>query len=277
MIRHSGTEKRNRDVRNWSRRYAKRSNTEFFGDALAALRDTAPGEGLMTIGLVGQRDIPGVALRRAQATLRWDLRPSLWSHAFLIASSVPGTTSPKAIERVPLREVTIHSRAGVFPDPADNAVTDGMLGFYADPGIDANVALVTVEMSDEELAGVARRATTDVNLDRLRYNLWETLGVWETYLWSGGAAPNPLNEGYPIFASAFIEYCFEAIPLDLAPGTSERNSAPEHLWNAAVWWYQAFKELEHRISGYCVVRDKYAKLLDPKELKAETEKVARAV
>jgi hypothetical protein len=90
--------------------------------------------------------------------------------------------------------------------------------------------------------------------------------VWQTYLWSAGAAANPLREGFPIFSSSFVEYCYEAIGLDLSPGASERNSAPEHLWNAALWWQDTLGELDHGISGCCVLRDPYATLLDPGEL-----------
>jgi hypothetical protein len=262
MTRYSGSDERNPDLKDWSRRYSKETNRSFFGDALEALRERGiAGDGRMTIGLVGQRDIPGVALRRAQAILRWDLRPSLWSHAFLISGGARG-----GVGNVRIREVSIHSRGGIFPEPEYNAVTDGRLGFYADPLVDANVALLSVAMSPADLRKVSTRAKRDVNLDRLRFNLWETLGVWVGWLWSGGAAPNPLREGFPVFSSAFVEYCFEAIEVDLAPATSERNSAPEHLWNAAVWWHDTFRSLEHAISGYYVVRDKYCTLLDPEEL-----------
>jgi hypothetical protein len=44
-----------------------------------------------------------------------------------------------------------------------------------------------------------------------------------------------------MFSSALIEYCFEEIRLDLSPATSERNSAPEHLWNSARWWTREFR------------------------------------
>jgi hypothetical protein len=260
VIRHSSSTKSSTRVKDWTGRFAKKSNLDFF----AAAFEQFEGGGKMAIGLLGQRDLPGVALRRAQAILRWDLRPSLWSHAFLVTGT---PRADRSIAGLKLREVTIHSRAGEFPDPAHNAVTDARLGDYDDPLVDANAALLVVQMSPEQLKDVAYRTTEEgVNLDRLRYDLWQTLGVWQTYFWSAGAAGNPLREGFPVFSSAFVEYCYEAIALDLAPGASERSSAPEHLWNAALWWHEEFKKLGHPISGRCVVRDPYAALLDPDEL-----------
>jgi hypothetical protein len=261
MIRHSGSTSKNERVKDWTDEYQDKDNLEFFAAALEELTSKDAGNGgLMAIGLLGQRDIPGITLRLAQSVLRWDLRPSLWSHAFLIAAR---TSDVKEIGDLPIREVSIYSRTGTFPEPANNAVTEAMLADYASAKVDANVGLLSIAMSKEEADNVAKRATKDPNLDRLRYDFWETLGIWASYLWSSGTRPNPLREGFPMFSSAFVEYCFEAIPLDLSPAASERNSAPEHIWNSAVWWDDAFTEFGHPISGYYCLRDKSGSLLDP--------------
>ncbi|MEK7203904.1 MAG: hypothetical protein AAB254_00195, partial [candidate division NC10 bacterium] len=85
------------------------------------------------------------------------------------------------------------------------------------------------------------------------------------YLWSQGARPNPLREGVQIFSAAYVEMAFEAINLDLTPGASERNSAPEHIWNAAAWWHEAFAREGHPIGGYYVLRDKGGSLMSTDE------------
>jgi hypothetical protein len=250
-IRHSGSDTDNPKLRDRTRGFKTKSNRQFFAAALKEL--AARGErrtGRMTICLVGQRDLPGVALRRAQAALRWDLRPSLWSHAFLIVDNVAPTVG--AVARARVREVVLH------------AVTGATLAEYDDSEVDANVALLSVEMDRREAAAVAKRAMEQPNLDRNRYDLWQTLGIWQSYFWSGGAAANPLRESYPLFSSSFVEYCFEGIPLDLAPGASDRNSAPEHLWNAAKWWHKELAEFGHPIRGVCVLQDPHCTQLDPK-------------
>ena len=61
---------------------------------------------------------------------------------------------------------------------------------------------------------------------------------------------------------------FEAIGLDLVPGASERNSAPEHIWNAAVWWFQQGgierddTENAFEMQGSYVIRDPGGALMD---------------
>jgi hypothetical protein len=264
-VRSSGAKQRSKLLRDWSKvsRYKTGDNLRFFADALRALANDGVGNGgRMVIGLLGQRDIPGVALRNAQAVLRWDLRPSLWSHVFLISRPVTGGS--RAVSDAALLEVPMYSRMGTFPQPERNAVSDGRLGSYRSPEVDANAAVIAIQMTDKEARDVERRAR-DFNVDRLRYDLWEALGVWQAYLWSAGQAANPLREGFPIPSSAYVEMAFEALNLDLTPATSERNSAPEHIWNAAVWWHEAFQKTHDRaIRGFYVVRDPGGSLMDAK-------------
>jgi hypothetical protein len=264
MMRHSRSSKRNPNVEDWTSSFRDRGNLEFFGAALEALKRKDLGNGgLMLIGLLGQRDIPGYTLRTAQSVLRWDMRPSLWSHVFLVGARIG--PDAEAIGKAPVLEVSLHPRDGRFPQPDQNgvsivredrkAVERGVqLRDYQDPRVDANAALVAVKMSDEDAERVRLRAM-DPNFDRARYDLWESLGIWQGYLWSHGARPNPLREGVPVFSSSYAEMAFEAINLDITPGASERNSAPEHIWNGAVWWHEAFREEGHPMSGYYVLRD----------------------
>jgi hypothetical protein len=257
-MRNSLAKTKNPRIDDWSDQYQRKGNAHFFADALSALAKEGVGnDGLMVIGLLGQRDIPGVMLRNAQSVLRWDLRPSLWSHAFLIAEPIGKTFNKKAR----ILEVPIHARDGSFPRPEDNAVHETELRFYENPRLDANVALLAVSMTNEQARTVATRAR-NFNVDRLRYNFWETLGVWQSYLWATGGRQNPLREAVPIFSSAYIEMAFEAIQFDITPGASERNSAPEHLWNAALWWHEPMQEMYKReMIGFYVLRDVGCSLL----------------
>jgi hypothetical protein len=250
MLRHSQSDTQNPNVIDWTDTHAAGDNATFFKDAIAELSEH---DGLGLIGLVGSSDLPGVALRRAQSILRWDRRPSLWSHAFLLTGANE------------LREVALHSRAGHFPEPADNAITAATLEHYGDKRRDPNLALLSVRLTADEAKAVTARATETPNLERLRYDLFETLGFWQAYLWTRGT-PNPLEQGVPNHSSALIEYCFEEIQLDLTPGANDRNSAPEHLWNGARWWSDAFGEFDRPIEGRYLLRDPRCSVLGPEEL-----------
>lgn len=273
-MRRSHHRNRNSRLGDWSEWAAKRDNIEFFSTALDVLSERKLGNGLMAIGLIGSCNLPGVTVRNAQAVLRWDRRPSLWSHAFLIAKPRAGN-----VGRLPLLEVPLFPRSGRFPRPELNGVhRDATLSSYADPGLDANVALLAVARKSEngrtalkqkEIKAVSERAL-DFNYDRMRFDLWRDLAVWQRYLWSEWEGRNPLLEDVPIPASAYVEMAYEALGMDLVPGASERNSAPEHLWNAAVWWHQEDEEEEKRVEmedgfemvGCYALRDRGCSLRD---------------
>jgi hypothetical protein len=261
-MRDSQTSTKNPDIKDWTNKYQKRTNLQFFNDAFASLRKQDLGNrGLMTVGLIGSRDLPGHSLRMAQSILRWDLRPSYWSHVFVVAESVTSRTS---LSKLKILEIPLFPRNGKFPKPEKNGVNEGTFGQYEDKAVDANVGLVAITMSDSEVQKLFKRAKS-WNADRVRYNFWDMLGAWQSYLWSQGAKTNPLREGIPIPASSYIEFIFDRLGMGVTPGASSRNSAPEHLWNAACWWHKAFKEDNRKIAGMFVARDPGCAMLRPNE------------
>ncbi len=266
----------NAKLKDVTRSYLNQSNSAFFRNALTELRQKSPDEGQVFIGFIGSRDLPGVTLRRAQAILRWDIRPSLWSHAFIFTSASEGRAGRS--DNPFVYHVPFHTRSDQFPEPQKNAVIRSQLDIFEDESRDANVALVSVSLGADDVAKITRRCK-DPNLDRIRYNFWDTLAVWQSYFWSFGLRPNPLRDGCPIPSASFIEYCFEALAIDITPGASERNSAPEHLWNAAKFWYEAYAEKKYLITGRYVLRDMGCSVLStdepPKKRRAAARKSPR--
>jgi len=193
VLRHSQSDIQNPNVVDWTDSHAGGDNATSFTDAIAELSEH---DGLGLIAPVGSCDLPGVAPRRARSIPRWDRRPSLRSHAFL---PVGGGE---------LREVALHSGAGHFPEPAANAITPARLDHYGNATLDPNLALLSVRLDAEEAERVTARATESPKLERLPYDLFETLGVWQAYPWTRGT-PNGLEQGVSTHSSAMVEYCFE--------------------------------------------------------------------
>lgn len=275
--RHSGANSPNQSLVDLTGEYAgsDKDNLDFFVDALDRLADQGVGnKGKMVIGLAGERDLIGVTLRQAQAVVRFDRRPSKWSHAFLIAGEASRDKTELANTKI--LEVTMNPRGGSLPDPNSNGLTIGKLGNYVSPLVTANVALIAVKMTRKEAEAVFEKATHP-NRDRARYNLWESLCVWQGYYWAQGRRPNPLEEGFPIFSSSYVEYAFEGIDLDVTPSASERNSAPDHLYNAAKYWNENMTDLNHPMFGCLLMRDPGCAVLYQDEVKDAADVVARVV
>lgn len=229
----------------------KGDNVAFFGEALRRLARKREGKRHLYFGLVGSCDLLGNALRRAQSVVRRDLRPGLWSHAFAFVLS---NDAPADIGSIKIRGVPLDTRNQRLPEPAWNGVTESDLSLYASPERDANVALLSIELSEAEAALVIDRFYTP-NADRVRFDLWNSLCAWQRYYWSFGSEPNPFQQSVPMPSSHFIEHCYDAIQLDLTPATSERTSAPEFLWGTVKYWYEAYATRGNPISGVYLVRD----------------------
>ena len=267
MIRRSPADQKNPAIGDWSKWGQDKSNLEFFEEALEVMTQKCGlgTSGEMIICLVGSRDIPGIHLRRAQSVLRWDRKPSLWSHALIIDASARGK---KKIGNLPIYEIPLFPRNGQFPSPAENGLVKSTLKLYNDAEIDPNVAMLVVGANatdkvgdlDEGCLKKLRERAKNPNFDRLRFDFWDSLCAWNKYIWSEGEDTNPLKAGVPISSAAYIEMIFEAIGLDLVPGASERHSAPEHIWSTALWWLQNCTKkynhnMAHAISGCFLIRD----------------------
>lgn len=227
-------------------------NVAFFAEALRRLAIPRPGKRHLYFALVGSCDLLGNALRRAQSVVRRDLRPGLWSHAF--AFVLPNGTPPADVGSIKIRGVPLDTRNQRLPEPAWNGVTESDLSLYASPERDANVALLSIELSEAEAAAVIDRFYTP-NADRVRFDLWNSLCAWQRYYWSFGSEPNPFQQSVPMPSSHFIEHCYDAIQLDLTPATSERHSAPEFLWGTVKYWYEAYTTRGNALRGVYLIRD----------------------
>lgn len=253
-MRHSLIEKRNPEFKDWSKEMPTGDNIAF----LETVKRSLPKgySWLAAIGMVGGKSLASYALRHAQAVLRWDRRPSYWSHCFLIAQE------KKVLRETTVWECTIEPRTPVDVSPERNGVIAQDLGSYQDHEQYPNVAVISFRLTAKEVDRLLERAR-DANIDRLRFNLWELLGRWQSYVWGIGQALNPLAEGVRMPAAAYVEMAYEAVGIDLTPGASERNSSPEHFWQTALWWWQAFEKLKKPLRIDHCVREKQALILPP--------------
>ena len=149
-------------------------------------RSSSDSDGSALIGLVGSCDLPGVAVRRAQSILRWDRRPSLWSHAFLLV----GGGERSARSRCTRAPATSPSRPTTRSRRRRSRTTRARAWTRT-----SRCSAVRMERRGGRRASSSARPSNP-NLERLRYDLFETLGFWQAFLWTRGT-PNPLEQGVP--------------------------------------------------------------------------------
>lgn len=212
-------------------------------------REVAP-DGVLAIGLIGEYGPLGYALRRAQEVLRIDRTPSHWSHAFLFLDPLrPSAASLRDPERSPrVLEATLNpgesaSRLFAFR----NGVNVRRFSDFARARFDLgsarsvpNIAVLCLALSAAERAAIRERALRP-EADLLAYDLPDLLGNWFHYALSLGKRKNPLLRGVALPSASYAQLAYDAAGIDLSPGATQRNSAPEHFWQAVRYLYPMFE------------------------------------
>lgn len=238
------------------------SNEKFFADVA---REVGVPALHGSIVLIGGRSSRSLAIRRAQAQLRFDRRPSRWSHAALIVrfDDKPG-------ESVGL-EATLDPEDCTKQVPERNGVTPFSLSRYFDEQKYPNIALIVVGFearsagkgessvpAPSERRRAALAAALQPNRNRERYPFWDGLAVWSRYATSPHCNPNPLLEGVPLPSAALCEYAYEAAGLDLTPGATGNNNCPEVLYATAKHWAQGLGQSQAAaVRMFSLARDEH--------------------
>ena len=252
------------DVRLEPTAFRAETNKGFFSGIQEA---TTADERRCGILLVGARDYKSILLRHAQACLRWDRRPSYWSHAALVLGwPDSGLSSAHGVE------VTLEPEDSWLQVPEWNGVTTFRLARYLDQHKYPNLCFAAVSFLPAKGAkhgGRKRRglpaapdpkvsiehAARQPNLDRLRYPFWDWLGVWSRYAHSPQATPNPVVDSVPIPGAALCEYAFEAGALDLTPGATAPNATPEHFWSTLRFWSRRLDSRGATVRAWKIIGD----------------------
>ncbi len=240
------------------------------GSRAAEQREIA-SDGVLAIGLLGEYGPLGYALRRAQEVLRIDRSPSHWSHAFLfldpLRASAASLRDPERSPRV--LESTLQPGASASsPFAFRNGVNVRRFSDYARARFDPNaarsapnIAVLCFALSAAERAAIRVRALRP-EADLLAYDLPDLLGRWLHFALSLGKRKNPLLRGLAMPSASYAQLAYDAAGIDLSPGATQRNSTPEHFWQAARYLYPMFEApdtegnlLRRAVLGYHCVRE----------------------
>jgi hypothetical protein len=199
-------------------------------DNIGWLSRNLPAGEVTHLALLGGKTQIAFRLRLAQAHLRHDLVPSYWSHVVLLQ---PGKN---LLSRV-ITEISLEPEKGFGFPPTLNAVQQGKLAAYRDPGRYPNIAVLGVPVAfDKVVEALDRFKKQRAVLDAV-----DLVVRWLAYTWGVARSSNPLMDGLGIPAAAMLETVFGAAGFDLTPGLESRSSCPEAIWQAAKWWHEYYE------------------------------------
>jgi hypothetical protein len=245
-------------------------NREFFE---AAFRATSPKHVPGAILLVGGNDAHALALRRAQAALRFDRFASYWSHAALLVGFGGSVDETAGVE------VSLDPESFAAQTAERNGVTPFLLSRYFDEARYPNVALFIPDFGGG--AGTARSEIVDAalepNRERGRFPLWDGLAPWARYAYAPDFAENPLLGSVPIPAAALCEYAYGSAGYDLAPGATSNQTCPEMLWATLKRWVSRVGANETiTFRSFRIVRDTLPAPRSPKHALGEEPRILKA-
>jgi hypothetical protein len=233
---------------------AETEDNRAFFERIGALGDPSRLAGALL--LVGGTDHRSLALRRAQSLLRYDRRPSVWSHAALLLEWVGGDAGAIGLE------VTLDPEGEHLPER--NGVSVFHLSRYYDTGRYPNIALVAPSFAppasgnSDKSTGLKAivEAALDPNRERSRFPLWDALGAWSRYTYTPETAQNPLLSNVPIPGAAFCEYAYAMAGVDLTPGATSDQTCPELLWATVKRWSTRLAEMQGtKLEAFAMRRD----------------------
>jgi hypothetical protein len=189
------------------------TNREFFERHAAAGR----------IGLIGGPELVNRLISRAQRHLNAEHEWSRWSHAFLLQGRRHDghhwvVESDLDIKRKHIRLGVQENRAAKYFDDTKNT----------------SVAILDFGLTPEQEKRVLAGAL-DLVSEGIRYSLREIAGtMWAMRHPGWCPRENLLAREKAFYCSAFVRHVFGLAGVDLAGGTAEKNTAPEHIVRSSL-------------------------------------------
>ena len=150
-------------------------------------------------------------------------RPSLWSHAFLFQG-----------RRADGHHWVIESDMEIHRRNIRLGVQENRIDKLCDPRIYSSLAILDFGLTPEQTNALLSEGL-DMVAGRVRYSLRELIGTLVALKRPETRADdNILAREQSCYCSAFVHHVFAKIGINLAPGTSGKNSTPEDISRTPV-------------------------------------------
>ncbi len=185
------------------------------------------------IGLVGTKDMVGVAIREAQRPITLDGKASLWSHSFLFdelrldrrGSGNTKSRSPYIFES--------DLKINLIKPQIRNGSQENWLGKWCVEKVE-NAALIDFALSEDQKDDVLATALQLVD-EQVLYPIQELLGTWWSIITGQQWLPNPVDDPHAMYCSSFVRHCYREAGKDfMGPEVSLSNTTPEHIAQAGI-------------------------------------------
>jgi hypothetical protein len=185
------------------------------------------------IGIVGAKDMIGMAVREAQRAVTIDGKASLWSHCFIFGdlrldrrgASSTKSKSPYIFES--------DLKVNLLKAQLRNGAQENWIGKWCREEVE-NAAVIDFGLSEDQKENILAMALQLVD-EQVLYPIHELLGTWWAIIMKKRWLPNPVDDPHAMYCSAFTRSCYKEAGKDfIGPEVSVSNTTPEDIAQAGI-------------------------------------------
>jgi hypothetical protein len=185
------------------------------------------------IGIVGAKDMIGMAVREAQRAVTIDGKASLWSHCFIFGdlrldrrgASGTKSKSPYIFES--------DLKVNLLKAQLRNGAQENWIGKWCREEVE-NAGVIDFGLSEDQKDNILATALQLVD-EQVLYPIHELLGTWWAIIMKKRWLPNPVDDPHAMYCSAFTRSCYKEAGKDfIGPEVSVSNTTPEDIAQAGV-------------------------------------------
>lgn len=175
------------------------------------------------VGLVGASHFFDVGIKRAQRAVNPNKLDSQWSHAFLLQGT-----------RLDNQQWLMESDVDIAGRNVRFGVQENRIDKYFDEKTYPILAILDFKLTQEQVETIIK-AGLDLIAQQWKYSLRELLGTLVALPSRRlRRRPNLFQKDRSLYCSAFVQHLYHKINYDFAPDTHEKNTAPEHIFQAVI-------------------------------------------
>ncbi len=191
--------------------------------------DYKPG----TIGMVGAKDMIGMAVREGQKAITKNGKASLWSHCFILGELRLDRRGPNGTKSKSPYIFESDLKVNLLKAQIRNGAQENWIGKWCREEVE-NAAVIDLGLSEDQRDIILATALQLVD-DQVLYPIHELLGTWWAIIMKKQWLPNPVDDPHAMYCSAYTRYCYKEAGRDfIGPEISVSNTTPEDIAQAGI-------------------------------------------
>lgn len=185
------------------------------------------------IGIVGAKDIIGIAIREGQRAVTVDKKPSLWSHCFILGDLRLDRRGPNSTRSKSPYIFESDLKINLLKGQLRNGAQENWIGKWCRKEVE-NAAVIDFGLLEDQRDGILATALQLVD-EQVLYPIHELLGTWWAIITRKQWLPNPVDDPHAMYCSAFTRFCYKEAGRDfIGPEVSVSNTTPEDIAQAGI-------------------------------------------